>query len=81
MIRAWCAARRSADERKVLAAIAMLRPSEASGSRIGQVAHLRSGRTYAALSRLESRGEVTWEWVAGPRQCRVYRLVDAGARS
>lgn len=78
----WLSERRQADERKVLLALAMLRPSRSSVWPIAQLAHLSQPRTCAALERLTGRGEVTAEWADGPYpRRRVYHVVRAGARS
>lgn len=76
MLRAWRAERRADEERRVVDAIGMLRPSRAGGYPISRLARLSLVRTYAALERLQTAGRVTSEWTAGPKpRIRVYRVV------
>lgn len=77
------------DEDRVLAAIRMLRPSQAGVYPIYRLARISPGRTYVALARLEKAGRLVavWEPQSGvaefrPRR-RLYRipgshLVEAG---
>lgn len=73
----WRENRQRRDEKAVLAAIGMLRPSRASGYPISRLAHIGVARAYPALARLENSGRVVSEWAEGskPRR-RVYRAVS-----
>lgn len=76
----WRNNRRTRHETAVLAAIAKLRPEEASGWPIGLLAGLGGG-VYGVLARLEARGVVTSEWREGPYpRRRVYRITDRGGQ-
>lgn len=78
----WRTKRHAADEQKVLRALGMLRPSNASGWPICRLAQMGPGRTYPALARLEARGAVTSDWTDGPDpRRRIYRVVTSGVRS
>jgi DNA-binding PadR family transcriptional regulator len=81
-LKARRAARRADDERRVLAAIAMLRPSQASGYPISRLAHMGVGKVYAVLARLERSGRVASDWADGPYpRRRLYRATQVGVRS
>lgn len=77
----WRKDRRRADEQRVLDAIGQLRPSKASGFPIMRLAGLGAARTYAALARLESRGQISGQWEPGeaPRR-RLYKVEREMAR-
>lgn len=66
----------------MLGAIAMLRPSQASGYPISRLADLGPGQTHVVLARLEGRGVLTSQWADGPHpQRRLYRVAKAEVRS
>lgn len=78
----WRTKRRREDERKVLNALGMLRPSRASAWPISRLALMNMNQAFVVLARLEGRGTVTSEWVEGPHPRRhVYRVAKAEVRS